>query len=136
MLRASSLVAALFAATLSTGCVVRGRVGATAYVEEPELEYVSPGVYVVADAEEPIFFSDGFYWLNRGGVWYRSRSYGSGWVYVSAPAYRVRVIGNPRAYVHYRASGRVRGRGPVRGRPAPVYHRGPQRVPVRDHRTH
>ena len=135
MLRASGLVAALFAATLATGCIVHGRVGATAYVEEPELVYVSPGVYVVADQADPIFYSDGFYWLNRGGVWYRSRSYGSGWVYVSAPAYRVRAIGSPRAYVHYRATGRARARAPYRGRPAQSpYHRGPVRV--RDHRTH
>src|SRR5688572_28700438 len=82
MLRISMIVGALAAGTLGSGCVVHGRAGmtATATYSEPELVYVSPGVYVVADQTEPTFYSDGAYWLYRGGIWYRSGYYSGGWV--------------------------------------------------------
>src|SRR5579863_6083529 len=77
------------------------------YTEEPDADYpgeaddgsadlveVSPGVEVIADWDEPIFFVDNVYWVNRGGFWYRSGWYGGGWVRGEAPE-RVRGIGNP-----------------------------------------
>src|SRR5262245_34760742 len=88
-----------------TGCYTEGRVGYTAHatVTAPELVYVSPGVQVIADYDEPIFFSEGFYWRYDGGVWYRSRGYRTGWRVSYAVPVAVRRIDNPRAYVHYRA---------------------------------
>ncbi len=38
-------------------------------------------VYFVPDVEEEIFFYDGWWWRPWQGRWYRSRHYGSGWVY-------------------------------------------------------
>lgn len=79
------------------------------------MAYLGNGVYVIADYEEPIFYSNGFYWYNANGYWYRSRNYTSGWVYVDRPAYSVSLIRNPYAYRHYRPSNYV-----VRHRPVPV----------------
>ena len=38
----------------------------------PDLVYAAPGVQVIADYDEPVFFSDGLYWRYSGGYWYRS----------------------------------------------------------------
>jgi hypothetical protein len=38
-------------------------------------------VYVVPDSDVDIFFYDGWWWRPWEGRWYRSRNYGSGWVY-------------------------------------------------------
>ena len=113
----------------STGCVVRAHTGATVTpaAASAELVYVSPGVWVVADYHEPVFYHGDAYWLYRGGYWYRSSYYSGGWVRVRAIPPRVRRIHRPRTYVRYRA------RPGVRTRRAPA-RRGPA---VRDHRrTH
>src|SRR3954462_5444964 len=70
----------------------------------PDLVTVSPGVQVIADYDEPIFYSDGYYWRNYGGGWYRSSYYTGGWVYARPPAALMR-IDRPYAYAHYRPYG-------------------------------
>jgi hypothetical protein len=90
---------------------------------DPTLVEVSPGVWVIEDYNEPVFYADGFYWWYRDDGWYRSNYHDSGWVYVrSAPSVIVR-IDRPRAYVHYRGNDGARVRSGPRGR-----------VDVRDHR--
>ena len=98
----------------------------------PSLAYVGPGVSVIADYDYPIFYSDGYYWRNDGGYWYRSPYYTGGWVGVSTVPYGLRSVRDPWRYSHYRQGatwngsrweGGVRvtgGRGPV----------------VRDHRSY
>jgi hypothetical protein len=120
---------ALALATLAGGCVIRetrprATVVATA---QPDLVEVSPGVWVIADYDEPIFYSDGFYWWYVDGGWYRSTVYTGGWVYVSAPPVVIVRIGEPHHYRHYRPTGYV-----VRHRPVPVHK--VTRPKVRDHR--
>src|SRR5262249_38835090 len=95
-------------------------------VATPDLVTVSPGVQVIADYDEPIFYSDGFYWRFYSGVWYRSTYYTGGWAYARPPAAIVR-IDRPYAYAHYRPAGwRGRGAAPApagggwRGNPAPA----------------
>lgn len=120
----------LLAAALATGCV--GRVGyrATVWTDvyQPDLVYVAPGVQVIADYNEPIFYADNFYWRFYGGTWYRSSYYSGGWVYATPPAVVLRVE-RPHMYAHYRPQGWTPRRGPVvrdhRQAPPPV---------VRDHR--
>jgi hypothetical protein len=120
MFKASSLLVAALSLTAvsSTGCVVRarGQVQTAAYVEaEPELVYVSPGVYVVAEQDDPVFYSDNYYWRYDGGVWYRSSRWGGGWVvYNSRPA-RFHASFRPQAYVRVRARGNARGHVRARG---------------------
>jgi hypothetical protein len=151
MLRTSLILSGLLALGLTSGCVIRGHVGATAHVDSPDLVYVSPGVYVIADYDEPVFYSNGYYWLYSDGYWMRSSYHTGGWVTVRSVPMSVRRIDRPRAYVRYSArgqvyrrdgSGRVRtyhgGRAaPARHRAAPARHRAaPARGPaVRDHRS-
>ena len=49
-------------------------------------------VYVVPDSDVDIFFYDGWWWRPWEGRWYRSRHYGSGWVYYQrVPSFYTRV---------------------------------------------
>jgi len=72
----------------------------------PPLVYVSPGVMVVQDYDEEIFFTGGWYWCRRGDVWFRTHDYHGGWVmaphrYVPARIYRI----PPGHYRNYRGGG-------------------------------
>jgi hypothetical protein len=95
-----------FALSFAVGC----------YAEEPAPQYagddagadlveVSPGVEVIADYDEPIFFADDYYWVYRGGVWYSSTWYGGGWVRAEHVPGHILGISRPEAYVHYRPAG-------------------------------
>ena len=95
-----------------------------AYVATPDLVEVSPGVQVVADYDEPVFFSDGFYWRFYDGYWYRSNNYATGWYFYERPPVAIVSINRPYAYAHYRPAGYV-ARNPPRYRPEVI---------VRDHR--
>jgi len=109
------------AALLGAGCYAT--VSGEAY--GPDLVTVSPGVQVIADYDEPIFYTDGFYWRYYGGVWYRSTVYTGGWVYARPPVAVMR-IDRPYAYAHYRPAGwhpRTAGpppRGGWHGNPPPA----------------
>ena len=48
----------------------------------PRLVVVEPGVQVVEDLDEEVFFVDGWYWVRRGDHWYRARDHRRAWVYV------------------------------------------------------
>jgi len=112
----------LLAGTTSA-CIVHGRVGARVEAE-PAMVEVSPGVMVIEDYDEPVFYSDGYYWMYSGGVWMRSGYHNRGWVRGYAAPRGVISIRNPRAYVRYRARpGVVR----VRGRGGAAYRNGPAR---------
>jgi hypothetical protein len=97
-----------------------GGVLAGCYADEPQPQYgseseedngdlveVSPGVEVVADYDEPVFYSDDAYWVNRGGIWYTSGWYRGGWVRAGRVPDRVGHIEHPEAYRHYRPAGFV-----------------------------
>ncbi len=83
---------------------------------------------MIADYDEPIFYSDGYYWWNYGGGWYRSQYYTGGWAEANAPIAVVR-IGEPIRYRHYRPRGYT-----ARYRPVPTHRI--QRPHVRDRRAH
>jgi hypothetical protein len=103
----------LLAAALASGCAAT--VASDGY--GPDLVTVSPGVQVIADYDEPIFYSDGYYWRYYGGGWYRSSYYTGGWAYARPPVAVMR-IDRPYAYAHYHPSG---WRGHPRTAGAPVY---------------
>ena len=48
----------------------------------PPLIIVSPGVQVVQDYDDEVFFIDGYYWVERDGGWYHSRDHHGNWVFV------------------------------------------------------
>jgi len=103
------------------GCAGTGTYAVTASVRSPDLAYVSPGVYVVADYNEPVFYTDNSYWRYNNGVWYQSSYYDRGWRSTRYTPRALVTIQRPYAYVRYRPSTRymVRADG---------------RVHVRDHR--
>lgn len=94
----------------------------------PDLAYVSPGVYVLADYDAPVFYANGSYWYYADGYWYRSNTYTGGWRYVARPPHVIARIDRPRAYIHYRPSN-------YHARHRPVPSNRIQHPPVvRDHR--
>ena len=48
----------------------------------PPLVVVQPGIQVVPNYEEEVFFSDGWYWSRSGPYWFRTRDYRGGWIRV------------------------------------------------------
>lgn len=48
----------------------------------PPLVVVAPGVQVVEDYGEEVFFVDGWYWCRREGRWFRTRDHRGHWVVV------------------------------------------------------
>lgn len=97
-------------ASLAGGCVAHAGVGAeaTVYDPGPRMVYVSPGLWVVEDYHASIFYSDGYYWRNTGGYWYRSSYYNDGFVRVRVLPTRIRRVRRPHAYVRYRGPRGVR----------------------------
>ena len=79
----------------------------TASVQSPELAYVSPGVYTVVNSDNPVFYSDNYYWRYDGGHWYRSHRYDRDYVMYEHPPETVLAIDRPYAYVHYRPERRA-----------------------------
>lgn len=119
----------LISLALAAGCGAAeysGTVAVTATT--PDLVTVGPGVQVIADYGESIFFADGFYWWFFDGYWYRSTAYTGGWVYIAAPPAVIVRIREPHRYRHYRPHGYV-----VHRRPVPAHR--VQRPIVRDHRA-
>jgi hypothetical protein len=112
-----------YGATYSSGYPVATT---TVYASTPDLVTVSPGVSVVADYDEPVFYTDGFYWRFYDGYWYRSNNYATGWYYWERPPVAVLRIDRPYAYAHYRPTGYV-ARNRARYQPAEVI--------TRDHRA-
>lgn len=111
MMRNVSAYVFVVAASLA-GCAPTGDVeyAGEVHVTSPELVTISPGVQVVADADEPLFYSDGMYWLYRDNGWYRSDSYRGGFARIeySVLPQRIRVIEQPQTYVQYRRHGENR----------------------------
>jgi hypothetical protein len=126
------LAAALGGCVASAGVGVNGGVA----VAQPDLVEVSPGVQVVADYNDSVFYSDGYYWRNDGGNWYRSTYYSGGWGFYASPPYAVVQIRDPYVYRNYRPTGYVVRHQPyrqqevIRDRRAPVagYREGGVRV--------
>lgn len=70
----------------------------------PPLVEVEPGVRVVRDCDDEVFFTGGWYWhAGPDGTWYRTRSYRGGWVAAPRHAVPVAIVRMPRGqYRHFR----------------------------------
>jgi hypothetical protein len=66
----------------------------------PRMVVVSPGVQVVPECREEVFFHDGYYWVRRDDYWYRSRDHRGGWVVVPPRRVPPRLVAYPPG--HYR----------------------------------
>ena len=100
----------------------------------PVLVEVSPGVQVVPDYDQEVFFVDGWYWHRAGRTWYRTQDHRGGWIVVhqrEVPRGLVRIP--PGRYRHYRAEG-PRMNEPRRE--IPPGHRGEAKFQKREHAEH
>jgi hypothetical protein len=107
-----------FVFVAGAACTATGSARYSASATMPTMVYVSPGVQVIEDYDEPVFYSSNVYWRYSGGVWYQSRVYTGGWVRVSTPPAAIVRIERPSMYVHYRAS--ARGRAQANANPTPA----------------
>jgi len=72
----------------------------------PPLVVVSPGIQVVPEYQEEVFFVDGSYWYRSGPYWYRTSDYRGGWVVVERRYVPVALVKMPPGhYKHYQAEG-------------------------------
>jgi hypothetical protein len=71
----------------------------------PPLVVVQPGVQVVPEVREEVFFHDGYYWARRDGSWYRARDHRGGWVVVPVREVppRFASLGPPGHYRNWKA---------------------------------
>ena len=72
----------------------------------PPLVVVEPGVQVVEDNDEEVFFVDNYYWVRRGPRWYRTRDHHGGWVVVDGPGVPTAIVrvpeGKYRRFKHHK----------------------------------
>ena len=65
------------------------------FTAPPPLVVVAPGVQVVPDYPEEVFFVQGYYWHRAGPRWYRARDYRGGWVLAGAPVVPAAIVRLP-----------------------------------------
>src|ERR1043165_4837379 len=106
IMQTSLLHSVLFAALVG-GCAGTGQLTLTSEATAPDLVVISPGVQVIANLDEPIFYSDNYYWRNQGGYWYRSPYHTRGWARVEVAPVRIRAIAQPSAYIRYHGEARA-----------------------------
>jgi hypothetical protein len=66
----------------------------------PGLVIIEPGIQVVPQVNEEVFFVDGYYWVRRDARWYRSHDHRRGWVLVESRGVPPRLVRIPPG--HYR----------------------------------
>jgi len=130
------LKSTLLALVLATGCYEGEVQYAGPVTSGPDLAYVAPGVRVITDYDQPIFFAEGAYWWFYDGFWYRSTAYTGGWVYVPSPPRVVVSIGDPWRFVDFRPHGYVAHYRPIPSHRIQRPMRSPraERPRIRDHR--
>jgi len=72
------------------------------FPEPPPLVVVTPGIRIVPEYDQEVYFVNNYYWVRRDEVWYRTPRYDGGWrpvkvVYVPAALVRI----PPGRYRHY-----------------------------------
>lgn len=105
MTRINVSACALLVAASLAGCRGTDNVeyAGEVHVTSPELVQIGPGIQVIADADEPIFFVGGDYWLYRDGNWFRSNDYRGGYARVDHERVpqELRDVDHPQRYAHY-----------------------------------
>ncbi len=82
ILRSTIFAISLLALPKMAQAQVEVRIGLPSirFEARPPLVVVRPGVYVVRDHDEEVFFVRGWYWVRHGDVWYRAHDWRGGWV--------------------------------------------------------
>lgn len=69
----------------------------------PPLVVIQPGIQVVEDHDEEVFFTDGFYWHRRDGNWFRTKEHNGKWVVVEERIVPRPLVGfRPGTYKRYK----------------------------------
>jgi hypothetical protein len=69
----------------------------------PPMVVVQPGVRVVTDLDDEIYFVNGWYWVRRGPHWYRTHDHRGRWVWVEPRRVPVALVRIPEGrYRHIR----------------------------------
>ncbi len=130
------ILPALVSSILTAACAGEYGVTYSPDVYGPDLVEIQPGVQVIADWNEPIFFVDGLYWRYYGDSWYRSTYYTGGWAYAPPPPVLLHVD-RPYHYAHYRPHGWQPSHYEARpGTPVVRDHRSPHPAPPPPHGDH
>ncbi len=85
------------------------QIGAPAvrWESRPPMVEIEPGVWVVEDSDDEVFFYDQWYWMQLDGRWYRSRDHEGHWGSVDFGFVPSRLYERERGYYrHYRNEGR------------------------------
>ena len=85
------------------------------FVAPPPLVVVEPGIQVVEDHDDEIFFVDNYYWMRRGDHWYRTPNHRGGWVVVDGPGVPPALVRVPHGRYRRYKHNKVHGASPVRG---------------------
>jgi hypothetical protein len=98
------MMTTLFALFLQAQVHVQVNLPGVRFEVAPRLAEVQPGVLVVDDYDEEVFFVDGWYWLRwRDGRWYRARDHRGGWVVAEPAAVPVVLVRTPPGrYKHHK----------------------------------
>ena len=128
MKRLSSILVALALGGCFATVGEDGRVGGEAVFSLrlpevlPPLVVVQPGVSVVRDWDDEVFYADGYYWARQDRTWYRTHDHRGGWGRVEARQVPGAIAQSPPGrYRHYRGDEHQRsdqemGRRDGRGR--------------------
>jgi hypothetical protein len=86
----------------------------------PPLVLVSPGLQVVEDCDDEVYFHSGFYWVRQHDHWYRTRHHGGGWERMERAHVPAMLFSQPGGrYVRYKPAKFAKGHG---DRGGPVEH--------------
>jgi hypothetical protein len=77
------------------------------FEQPPPLVVAEPGIQVVPDQSDEIFYMDGWYWTRRGGHWFRTHDYRGQWVVAERRVVPERLYDVPEGrYRHWHAEQR------------------------------
>lgn len=126
-------VYALLLGVLVGAC--HGAAGAVVITQPPSMVWVAPGIWVVEDYPYTVYYTDGFYWYLRGGIWYRSPRWDYSFARVAPSRLPPRLRGLPHERYHrYHASPQARRFHPGRGDRPPSHPPPSRRGGHREHR--
>ena len=78
----------------------------------PPLVVISPGVQVVEDNDDEVFFVDNYYWHRRDGRWFRNQTHNGTWVVVEERLVPRPIFGfAPGSYRRWHGNGHGNGHG-------------------------
>lgn len=89
------LIASLAAAPVLAQVQVTVQLPTVTFNAPPPLVVVEPGIQVVEDYDDEVYYVEDWYWVRRDGRWYRARDHRGGWVVVDGPRVPASIVRLP-----------------------------------------